>query len=160
MTNEQHLATLNPQMSKNFIGFLKEVKLKLGWDVIITQSNRSFAYQAAIDKKDDRNAEPGLSGHNYGFALDVNFIKGKLQLKKATPKQVWIDSGIIEIAYRWGLRWGGDFYDDKKKVGYYDPIHFDCVKPGWTAKWLAYLKKTYPDTYMTIETNKITWKFY
>ena len=156
-TTIEHLATLNPQKSSLFITFLNRVKKELGWSVIITTSYRDFLEQEELKQKNKKNAEPGMSSHNYGFAIDVNFIKGNgkdfKQLKKDSIKSEWEDSGIIKIAKECGLRWGGDF------LGYYDPIHFDCITPDCTHRWLKYLKKTYPDTYKTKQCNLINWKF-
>lgn len=153
MTNIEHLSSLNNQKSSLFISFLNRVKNELGYDVIITQSYRSIAYQNRLHKENSKNAKGGFSAHNYGFAIDVNFVKGKEQLKKSTDAKTWIDSGIIKIANECGLRWGGTF------TTYYDPIHFDCINPTCTKRWYTYLQKTYPDTFETIETNKINWKF-
>lgn len=154
MDNIQHLLTLNPQKSSLFITFLNRVKNELGYDVIITQSYRSIAYQNKLHVKNPKNSKGGFSSHNYGFAIDVNFIKdGKIVLKKDTDKQKWIDSGIIKIAKECGLRWGGEF------EGYADNVHFDCVNETCTKRWFAYLQKTYPTTYEKFESNKTNWKF-
>ena len=153
MNNTEHLSTLNPQKAPLFIKFLNRVKKELGYDVIITRSYCSIFHQNELHTANKSNSTGGLSSHQYGFALDVNFIKGKTNLKKATAKKVWEASGIPQIARECGLRWGGDF------DGYFDPIHYDCVKPGDTARWFAYLKKTYPDTYETFKANETNWKF-
>lgn len=152
MINSQHISLLNPQKSHVFRDFIYELEDN-GWQVIITQSWRNFLVQERLHKQNPKNAAPGNSSHEYGFAIDINAKKGTIHLKKATPKQEWIDSGIPAIAEKYGLRWGGNF------LTYYDPIHFDCVKPGDTARWFNYLKKTYPDNYLLIEANKINWKF-
>ena len=153
MNNTQHLASLNNQKSSLFITFLNRVKKELGYDVIITQSYRSIALQNRLHKENIKNSVGGYSAHNYGFAIDVNFIKDNIQLKKATPCKEWIDSGIIKIALECGLRWGGYF------KGYEDNVHFDCINTTCTSRWFNYLKKTYPDNFEEIETNKINWKF-
>ena len=152
MTNKEHLDSLNEQKRQLFIDFLNAVQ-NAGWTVLITQSYRSIAYQNNLHKKDLRNAIGGLSAHNYGFAIDINCIKGDIHLKKDTPLKEWYDSGIIAIAKKHGLRWGGDFKN------YYDPVHFDCVKPNLTAKWYNKLKGLYPNDFETKETNKMDWQF-
>jgi hypothetical protein len=153
MTNEEYLNRLNPQKKQLFIQFINELE-SLDWYVLITQSYRSIAFQNGLHNIDKRNSIGGYSSHNYGFAIDLNLQKGSLKLKKATDKKIWIDSGVVEIAKKYGLRWGGDF------EGYYDPIHFDCIQPTYTRKWLAYLKKTYRNDYINFEANKTNWKFY
>lgn len=154
MNNEEHIKSLNPQKVDLFISFINRVKNELGWNIIIVMSYRSFLTQEKLHKNNSKNALPGLSAHNYGFAIDCNFIKDKTQLKKDTLTSIWEDSGIIKIAKECGLRWGG-YFD-----GYSDRVHFDCLQPGYTSKWLSYLKNKYPDNYTNIETNKINWKFY
>lgn len=154
MSNQEHIKSLNPQKVDLFTLFINRVKKELGWDVIIIMSYRSFLTQKLLHKANNKNSLPGLSAHNYGFAIDVNFIKDKIQLKKNTSTSIWEESGIIKIAEECGLRWGGYFKN------YSDRVHFDCVQPNYTEKWLKYLKEKYPDNYTTIETNKINWKFY
>ena len=154
MTNAEHIQTLNAQKRTIFEAFIQEVEEKLGWSCIITTSYRSIEYQNKLHILNKKNAAAGLSAHNYGFAIDCNFVKNREQLRKTTQKENWIASGIIDVAKKYGLRWGGEF------TTYYDPIHFDCVQPGYTAKWFAYIKKTYPKTWQTFEANKTNWKFY
>jgi hypothetical protein len=156
MTNVEHLATLNIEKISLFLKFLNRVKKELGYEVIITRSYCSIFHQNELHKANKSNSTGGLSSHQYGFALDVNFIKGTTHLKKATSKRVWEASGIPQIAKECELRWGGDF-DSYGVNG--DNIHFDCVKPGDTTRWFNYLKKTYPNTYETFEANKTNWKF-
>lgn len=152
MTNTQHIASLNPQKVDLFTTFLNRVKSELGYDVIITQSYRSIYTQTRLHKENSKNAIGGYSAHNYGFAIDVNFIKGNIQLKKASDSKSWLDSGIIKIAKECGLRWGGDF------KGYYDPIHFDClINPNSTTKWFNELRQWV--NYENIGTNKRNWEF-
>lgn len=152
MTNKEHLESLNQQKSQLFIDFVQEIEA-LGWVVIITQSYRTMSKQAELHSLNPKNAAPGLSAHEYGFAIDINALKGNMHLKKSTTKQQWVDSGIPAIAKKYDLRWGGNFSN------YYDPIHFDCVAAGDTARWFNYLKETYPITYLHIYANKINWKF-
>jgi hypothetical protein len=154
MTNKLHLDSLNPQKAEIFRTFIKRVKEELGWDIIIVMSYRSFSTQEKLHNTNSKNSLPGLSAHNYGFAIDCNFIKGTQQLKKDSLITLWEMSGIIKIADECGLRWGGYFN------GYSDTVHFDCIKPGFTTKWLKYLKEIYPTNYTKIETNKMNWKFY
>ena len=150
--NALHIASLNQQKRQLFQDFYFEVTA-LGWNIIITQSYRSIAYQNMLHRKDLRNAIGGLSAHNYGFAIDINCTKGNLHLKKDSTAKEWIDSGIVAIAKKHGLRWGGDFNN------YFDPIHFDCVKPNLTAKWYNKIKGLYPKDFESKETNKMDWQF-
>lgn len=151
MTNKDHIDSLNPQMMHVFVAFLQECELN-GFQMIITQSYRSNTTQHRLCLKNKSNAAPGLSAHQYGFALDFNAIKDRVHLKKDSTIKEWIDSGIVDIIKKHGLRWGGDFSN------YYDPIHIDCVKAGDTVRWLNYLKTTYGNNYINKECNKINWK--
>lgn len=154
MTTGEHIDSLNPQKRDVFCTFITRVKAELGYNCVIVTSYRSLAYQDHLHKINPKNSTPGLSAHNYGFAIDCNFIRGNDHLKKSSPKDAWIRSGIIAIANECGLRWGGEF------ATYYDPVHFDCVKPGFTQKWFAYLKQMYPNNWFNVAANKINWKFY
>ena len=154
MNNIQHISTLNPQKVELFRTFIQQVKDELGYDCIITQSYRSIGRSNQLHFINSKNAKGGLSAHNYGFAIDCNFVRNRIHLMKATDKGIWLMSGIPQIAVELGLRWGGDF------IGYSDNVHFDCLKDGKsTTRWFAYLKATYSDTYEQIEANKINWKF-
>lgn len=151
MTNQQHIDTLNAEKKQVFEAFINEAE-KLGLQVIITQSTRSIIDQKRIYLKDKRNAVPGLSAHQYGFAIDINVVwKGK-RLVKNSPVGEWIESGIVSIAKSLGLRWGGEF------TGYADTVHFDCLKPGDTTRFLAFLKNKYGSNYVNIKANQINWK--
>lgn len=120
MTNDQHLATLNPEHQQDFIKFIKDIEAT-GYTPVITSSYRSFQQQQLDKQADPRNASPGYSEHNYGIAIDVVLYKnGKMVVSKSSPKEAWMATGVPDIAKRhYGMRWGGDI------PGYYDPVHFD-----------------------------------
>ena len=154
MNNIQHISTLNPQKVELFRTFIQQVKDELGYDCIITQSYRSIGRSNQLHFINSKNAIGGFSAHNYGFAIDCNFIKNRITLMKATDTCIWHLSGIPQLAKEMGIRWGGDFN------GYADRVHFDCLTDSkQTARWFAYLKNTYPENYEQIEANKINWKF-
>lgn len=112
--------SMHPKLRQKFADFFTEVEKKLGLYVVGTSGNRDYAQQASLDFSNDANAEPGLSDHEYGFAMDMNVYNkaGQNVLRKATSKKTWIDSGVVAIAKKHGFKWGGDFKD------YHDPIHF------------------------------------
>ena len=107
------LAPLKP----TFAQFIADIE-KFGWDVTITSSYRSFQQQADEYASDNRNAKPGRSMHNYGAAIDINAAQGTQVLHKDSPTQDWIDSGILDIAAKLGLEWGGGYKN------YPDRVHF------------------------------------
>lgn len=118
MRNLTDLMYLHPVARKKFSKFINALE-KRGWTVYITSGFRSYDKQTMLYRDNPKNAAPMTSFHNYGLALDFNFQKGKVFLKKATPKAIWEQSGIPSLAASYGFRWGGNF------KGYYDPVHFD-----------------------------------
>lgn len=120
---EVFIRDLHPNYQDVFRRFISEVEAS-GWSVIVTSGYRSFAKQAQLRAQDSRNGQPGLSLHNYGLAIDINAQKGTTWLRKRSSKQSWEASGIVRIAARYGLRWGGNF------TGYHDPVHFDTGHRG------------------------------
>jgi D-alanyl-D-alanine carboxypeptidase len=90
---------------------------------LITRGYRTVEEQEILKKRDDRNARAGQSKHNFGKAIGINlyqstWMTGKWLVKSSSKKR-WEDSGILKIAKRYNLRWGGDF------KSYYDPVHFE-----------------------------------
>jgi len=112
-----HLKNLSSSARKRFSNFLDEIK-ELGYTIVIRDSLRSFEEQKYYYDKDHRNAKAGSSDHEIGNALDFDLYKGKMVLSKKTPKQIWINTGVPELAKKYGLSWGGNF------KGYADNNHF------------------------------------
>lgn len=112
--NELHYLAKN-----QFANLIFEIQNKTGYAVKITSGYRTFGQQQAQYEADNRNAEPGLSHHNYGLAIDINLIKGSKVITKSSTKDEWIKTGAVDIAKKLGFTWGGDFST------YYDPVHFD-----------------------------------
>jgi len=112
---------LRPDVRQHFINFIKEIEAR-GYRVIVTDSTRTKAQQAAHHKTDPRNPASGGT-HINKTALDINIITPSgTQLKKSTPKAIWEATGIPQLAKnKYGMRWGGDFKT------YHDPIHFDYI---------------------------------
>jgi hypothetical protein len=110
-TTNQHFSTLHPKFRFMFKLFIKRAN-DLGYTEQINSSYRDFQRQAEIHREDKTSAPAGFSPHNYGTALDVQFKKGKQILNKSTPKQIWLDSGLITEAKKIGLDWGGAFNDN------------------------------------------------
>ena len=132
-TQQKIIDTLHPVARIKFARFIERVESETGWVVIISSAYRDYAKQAALDAKNEANADVGNSYHNYGLALDINLKKGKVQLMKVSAKSDWLNTGVVSIAKEMGLRWGGDYKN------YYDPIHFDfgAKYPIETLKKLA-----------------------
>jgi hypothetical protein len=145
------LNSLNKDVRAKFEAFLAEVESK-GFNIIITSGYRGLTEQSVLFMRNKANAKPGLSAHNYGYAIDINVSRAGNHYKKATPIQEWKLTGIPLLASKHGLRWGGDL------KGYNDPIHFDATRAGDTARWLAWLEKEHGHRYMEIKANEISWK--
>jgi len=112
---------LQPQAQGIFAAFFSRIEKETNYRFYPTSGYRDYAKQAQLHLENSSNAPAGSSMHNFGLAIDGNGVNketGVFELKKATDKQLWIDSGIPQIAADLGLTWGGNFSN------YYDPIHF------------------------------------
>lgn len=108
--NEIHLKSLHPDEIETFREFIRLVYLENGYSVFITSSFRSLESQATLD-----SLPPGESFHNYGLAIDINCFKNCVYLMMSSPINLWLESGIIEVAQSLCLVWGGEK----------DAVHFD-----------------------------------
>jgi hypothetical protein len=106
-----------------FSNFIKDIEKETNWQVYMTSGYRTEDEQERLNEKDARNADAGQSKHNFGKAIDLNLYKnnwiGNVWLMKATDKKHWEDSGVLKLAQKNGLKWGGNFKN------YYDPVHFE-----------------------------------
>jgi hypothetical protein len=114
---EYHIGQLHPDYQNKFRIFIGEIE-KMGYRVLVTSSYRTFQKQYELDLENPLNADPGLSHHNYGLALDITLQKGLKIWRKATSKEDWLSTGVPQLANSLGLSWGG-YYKN-----YHDPIHF------------------------------------
>ena len=124
--NQQQLAEIklvnveNYQVFKNFI---EEVEAKTDWNVLIVSAYRSEAEQEILKQVNAKNASAGKSKHNFAKAIDICLYKRKFifsrWLLKSSSKKRWEESGIVEIANKYNLNWGGNFKN------YHDPVHFE-----------------------------------
>lgn len=117
------IKTRDAQSYTHFSAFVNAVESETDWHVVITSGYRTEEEQAVLNEKDARNADAGQSKHNFGKAIDVNLYKNKgltsTWLMKSSPKKRWEDSGILKLAEKNRLKWGGNFKN------YYDPVHFE-----------------------------------
>lgn len=119
-TNAQHLQSLSTSARNKFQPFITELKLK-GFEPTIYSSKRGYLKQMKLYSKDKRRAKPGTSKHESGGAIDVS-VKYKGQyLNSKTPLATWLNSGVPQIAQKYGLKWGGNF------KGYFDANHFQIA---------------------------------
>ena len=135
--SERMIRELHPKFRNTARAFINRVKKELGLTVFLTSGYRSFKKQQELYNKNKQNAKPGYSSHNYGFAMDVNVKdkSGKIILKMNTPDEVWKKSGVLDVAKKLGLRWGGG----GAFGSYNDRVHFFIAPNGKTTTQLRAL---------------------
>ena len=115
-----------PSSASLFRHFIEDVEAETGWKVFITSGLRSSEEQAALKRLNAKNASAERSKHVLGLAIDLNLVQrqwfGYQRLTKVCNRGRWKVSGVLRIADRHGLKWGGDF------SSYYDPVHFEITK--------------------------------
>ncbi|NDC96039.1 M15 family peptidase [bacterium] len=120
---ENYIKLLHPAVQNKFRDFVDEVEKKTGYKVVITSSHRGYDKSVYIWNTNSQVracCRVGYDYHFYGLALDMVLVSPSgTYLNMVTPKQTWESTGIREIARKYDMRWGIDFY------GYYDPVHFD-----------------------------------
>lgn len=145
--NEKYLKELHPVAEARFRKFLTQVEKKTGWKAEIQSGYRSFRYQQEeiIDRGIRPAASPGYSWHNYGMALDLNFVKDGQRLTKYTDRSTWENSGIPAIARQMNLYWGipGDF------------VHFDMRTQYSIDGMLANAIERWGDDWDDIKGNRV-----
>ena len=119
--NEAHIQAMEPLIRNKVRNFLSDIEA-LGYTPKIRDSVRSYEQQAYYKKQDSRNAAPGHSSHEVGIAIDMDIYKGNRVFSKKTPRNAWVNTGVPELAKKYGIRWGGNFR------GYPDNNHFDFSK--------------------------------
>lgn len=111
---------LHPQVQSIFTNFFNDIISNFpGYDITINETYRSFARSAYLKNQNKNNASPGYSPHNYGYAIDLNIKNrktGKTYLKNDSEAD-WLSTGFIDIAYKYGIKWGNF-------PGYRDLVHF------------------------------------
>jgi hypothetical protein len=121
VANDSYLNKL-PVLSRfRFRAFLYACRA-LGYNPIVTSGLRTTAQQARLVAINPKNAKAGTSTHEKGIAIDLNFVKGAIHLKKASPKADWDKTGIPALALFFGVKWGGTAF-----ANYYDPVHFELM---------------------------------
>jgi hypothetical protein len=126
---------ITPGVKELFTDFILEVQETTPYYVQLNSGYRDFTDQLnkreRWDNGDKQNlavrpATPGLSLHQYGLAIDMNPVhENGTTITSTDTNDVWEASGIVAIADRLGLRWGGRFEEPNR-----DAIHFDLPKVG------------------------------
>ena len=103
-----------------FEALFERIEARSGCWVLITSGSRSEEEQAALKRRNKKNAAPGRSLHEKQRAMDVNLVcPTQGMLMKADRKATWEATGAPDVARTMGFRWGGDF------KSYHDPVHFE-----------------------------------
>ena len=126
-TIDQKNANKLAQMGKNqekFEAFIEEIHNTTPYIVYITSGYRSTAKQKVLHEQNPKNARPGTSPHEFKRAMDINLIGPTGWIRKSDSKEIWMKTGIPDIAKKRGFRWGGNFKT------YHDPVHFDLPTRG------------------------------
>lgn len=110
----------HPDAKGQFLSFLTDLRNNYP-DYVFRINSIQRTYQKSVDlkKQNSKNATPGKSIHNFNAAMDMNVTdpNGKTYRKEGN-KADWINSGIVDLAQKYGLGWGGYFSN------YNDDIHF------------------------------------
>ena len=117
------IASVDKRSSDIFKEFVNEIESKTDWEVSIISGLRSKSDQIKLKRENPRNAAVDKSRHVLGRAIDINLYKRvglrRIWLKKANSKAEWRRTGVITIASRYHLLWGGSYHN------YHDPVHFE-----------------------------------
>lgn len=126
--NKERLASLLPAVRAAAEDALEQARDE-GIVMLVTCGERTLDEQAKLYAKGRTapgpkvtNAKPGQSIHNYKMAFDVVLIKNG-EASWTVDKQ-W--KRFVEIAKKYGFKWGGDFKD------LYDAPHFEMT---WGLTW-------------------------
>lgn len=127
---ETILKDFHPEVRNNFRGFFTEVEEKYrGYSISINSIGRSFEQSETLHQENPKNAAAGYSLHNYHMAVDFNLSSrhDPRDFKKKENKKNWVDVGIVDIAQKYNIAWGGNFRNYIDNVHFYYKIETDGV---------------------------------
>jgi hypothetical protein len=108
---------------RTFQKFVNDIQDETDWEVAIISGLRSKEKQLELKRENPKNAAIGKSRHVLGRAIDINLYKResfrRIWLKKFSSKTDWRNTGVVKIAARYKLLWGGTYRN------YHDPVHFE-----------------------------------
>ena len=117
------LAQMNVGYAARFEHFVNDIEKESDWKVIIISGLRTKDEQIQLKRDNPLNAPVNKSRHVLGRAIDINLYKREglhtLWLKKSNSKASWQKTGVLGIADRYQLLWGGTYRN------YHDPVHFE-----------------------------------
>ena len=119
----KEIAEVDKRSAAVFKKFIDEIEDKTDWKVSIISGLRSKEEQIELKRQNPQNAGSNKSRHVLGRAIDINLYKrsglGRVWLKKWNSKSDWRRSGVVAIADKYNLLWGGTYRN------YHDPVHFE-----------------------------------
>jgi hypothetical protein len=126
VTNWRRLSEIedaNPGSYKTFSRFIDEIEAETEWSVLIISGLRSREKQKELLRENSKNAAIDKSRHVLGRAIDINLYQKnwlwRVWLKKYNSTKDWRNTGVVKIAGKYGLLWGGSYRS------YHDPVHFE-----------------------------------
>jgi hypothetical protein len=156
---DKYIRELHPVAQNLFRAFIYNIEQNLPYKVQIHSGYRSYADQARIQKENQAYtpprpaANPGASFHNYGLALDIEIIEttgSKQSYSFNASVDQWKLTGVIEIANKFGLRWGGTFLGNQVDV-----VHFDLGNKYSIGQCKSIAENTYGSDPNKVQGNQI-----
>lgn len=118
------------ELENNYKGYTARIN-SIGRKLLVTQNFRLKGIPPT-NQPNPNKAQPyaGGSNHNYFMALDMNIIlpNGTILTKDKTPKNKWLETGIIDIAKKYGIDWGGNYANYVDQVHFSVPFNIDKAK--------------------------------
>jgi hypothetical protein len=117
---ETAVSYMNENIQYAFRNFYESLR-DGGYDDYVITINavfRPFSRSVELKAENPKNAAPGRSVHNYAAGVDFNVTDPKGRTFKKKERNPWIEQGIVAMAEKSGIKWGGSF------SGYIDSVHF------------------------------------
>ena len=149
---DEIVSFLHPNVRNKFRTFLIKLtnseRLR-GYKLVLTSEYRSPDAQAALITSGNTIATTGVSLHMLGAVLDINIFRTQPETKVLglnTPKDPWLNSGVVTLAENSGIKWGGNFQPT-------DPVHF--YVPIKKTESVTNLENEYGQTFSSLTKNQI-----
>ena len=117
---ETAVSYMNENVQNVFRNFYESLKDGGYEDYVITINAvfRPFSRSVELKAENPKNAAPGRSVHNYAAGVDFNVTDPNGRMFEKKERNPWIEQGIVAMAEKSGIKWGGTF------SGYVDSVHF------------------------------------
>ena len=119
----QEIKAVDERSYRVFKSFINDIHDKTNWGVVIISGLRSKEKQLMLQRENPSNASVNKSRHVLGRAIDINLYQRnglrRIWLKKFNSKRDWRNTGVVKIAAKYKLLWGGTYRS------YHDTVHFE-----------------------------------